>query len=100
MLCLLIHGRFVLIVDLVMLYAAARRAARGCMVSMSSTGCGGRHTNSVNLILSGVTSMMVKPFFSVGLSDPQDLLNANGTVGIRAPTDGDRVGSGPQVRYP
>jgi hypothetical protein len=38
----------------------------GCMVSMSSTGCGGRH--SVNLILSGITSMMVNPFFSVGLS--------------------------------
>jgi hypothetical protein len=31
---------------------------------------------------------------------PQDLLNANGTVGIRAPTDGDRVGCGPEVRYP
>jgi hypothetical protein len=31
---------------------------------------------------------------------PQDLLNANGTVGSRAPTDGDRVGCGPEVRYP
>jgi hypothetical protein len=30
---------------------------------------------------------------------PQDLLNANGTVGIRAPTDGDRVGCGPEVPY-
>ena len=30
---------------------------------------------------------------------PQDLLNANGTVGIRAPTDGDRVRCGPEVRY-
>src|SRR5262249_29751874 len=40
----------------------------GCVVSISSTGRGGRQRNSVNLILSGVTSMMVKPFFSVGLS--------------------------------
>jgi hypothetical protein len=38
------------------------------MVSISSTGCGGRHKNIVNVTFSGVTSMMVKPFFSVGLS--------------------------------
>jgi hypothetical protein len=41
---------------------AAARRPRGLY------GCGGRHRNSVNLILSGVTSMMVKLFFSVGLS--------------------------------
>jgi hypothetical protein len=64
--------------------------------------CGERHSDSVNLILSGVTSMMVNPFFSVGLSasPPQDLPNANGTVGIRAPTDCDRVGCSSEVRYP
>src|SRR5262249_4071836 len=37
-------------------------------MSMSAAGRGGRHMKSVNVSLSGVPSMMVKPFFSVGLS--------------------------------
>src|SRR5215469_3558861 len=40
----------------------------GFMLSMSPIGCGGRQANIVNTIFPGVTSMMEKPFFSVGFS--------------------------------
>jgi|RhiMethySRZTD1v2_1073278.scaffolds.fasta_scaffold183690_2 hypothetical protein len=73
------------------------------MVSMSSTGCDRRHRNKCEPHFVGRHIDDGEAFFSVGFERfalPQDLLNANGTVGIRAPTDGDRVGCGPQVRYP
>jgi len=58
------------------------------MVSISTIGCGGRHMNTVNVILSGVTSMREKPFFSVTLSTSAIPSNRDGFESILRNEDG------------
>jgi hypothetical protein len=93
--------RYVPIADMVITRQLVDHA--GCMVSMSFTGCGGRYQEQcephfVGRHINDGEPILFRRFERFAL--PQDLLNSNGTVGIRAPTDGDRVGCSPEVRYP
>src|SRR5215467_1264700 len=64
------------------------KTSAGGMVSISTIGCGGRHMNTVNVILLGVTSMREKPFFSVTLSTSSMPTNCDGFDSILRNEDG------------
>ena len=64
---------------------------------MASTGSGGRHRNSEKVIFSGVTSMIVKPFFSVGRNASCMATDSAGVVSMLRKAEGKPMSPVPSV---
>src|SRR5215813_10597792 len=62
------HGRSALVPGILQFLRGTSWTSAGCIASISAAGCGGRHMKCANVNLSRVTSMTVKPFFSVGFN--------------------------------